>query len=317
YLELVSPASIFSDYTWGPRNEHVVAPVVLSLLSAMSIWIIVWYLVSHLSALVRERDTQLEETNERMAAALKERAQHLLVTTHELKSPFAAIHANAKLLQEGHCGTLPDCAVDITRRISARCRRLTAVIQEMLQLANLTSASQSELHWQRVDLRDILRWCIDQVGPRAQQRKITFAETIESAHVRGVVDHLKILFTNLLSNAVTYSHPGGCVRVRCAINASGEPVTTVSDDGIGIPAEKLPRIFEEHYRTNEAVKHNKESSGLGLAIVRQVAQMHKIHLQVESADGKGTTFRLRFRPCGIVSTTRQAEEMQDGLFDDC
>ena len=69
---------------------------------------------------------------------------------------------------------------------------------------------------------------------------------------------------------------------------------TISDQGIGIPAEKLPRIFEEHYRTKEAVQHNKESSGLGLSIVKQVAQIYKIRIRVESRSGYGTKFELRF-----------------------
>jgi signal transduction histidine kinase len=82
---------------------------------------------------------------------------------------------------------------------------------------------------------------------------------------------------------------------------------TICDQGIGIPAEKLPRIFKEHYRTKEAVQHNKESSGLGLSIVKQVAQMYKIRIRVESSPGSGTKFELRFP----VAAEDSGDEMKE------
>jgi two-component system phosphate regulon sensor histidine kinase PhoR len=106
-----------------------------------------------------------------------------------------------------------------------------------------------------------------------------------------------MLFSNLLGNAVIYSHEGGTVRVRCTPLEPGGAKVEIEDQGIGIPAEKLPRIFEEYFRTNEAVRHNKQSSGLGLAIVRQVAEAHGIHIRVESRPGVGTIFRVHL-PCG-------------------
>ena len=105
-----------------------------------------------------------------------------------------------------------------------------------------------------------------------------------------------MLFDNLLSNAVAYSHRGGRVDVQCRLDTPTMMTVTVRDEGIGIPAEKLPFIFDEHYRTKEAVRHNKESSGLGLAIVKHVAQFHRINLNVQSLPGKGTTFTIWF-PC--------------------
>ena len=83
--------------------------------------------------------------------------------------------------------------------------------------------------------------------------------------------------------------------MSCRPDGPGQAVVSISDDGIGIPDKKLPRIFDEFYRTNEAVRHNKESSGLGLSIVRQVAELHRIGLRVTSTLGRGTTFELRFQ----------------------
>jgi signal transduction histidine kinase len=110
----------------------------------------------------------------------------------------------------------------------------------------------------------------------------------------GTEDHFKMLFVNLLSNAVIYSHRNGQVHICCYKGPDSEPVVTIADNGIGIQPDKLPHIFEEHYRTNEAVQHNKESSGLGLAIVKNVAELYGIHIRVESRFGSGTKFELKF-----------------------
>ena len=92
----------------------------------------------------------------------------------------------------------------------------------------------------------------------------------------AVEDHIKMLFTNLLSNAVIYSHEKGRVSVECKPSKETGPVITIEDRGIGMPADKLPKIFDEYYRTDEAARHNKTSTGLGLTIVHHVAQtVHK------------------------------------------
>jgi two-component system sensor histidine kinase BaeS len=105
-----------------------------------------------------------------------------------------------------------------------------------------------------------------------------------------------MLVDNLVVNAVTYSHDGGVVEVTCAPEPepAGGARLTVRDHGIGIAPEKLPRIFDDYYRTEEAVAHNRASTGLGLAIVRQVARATGATLEVESAPGRGTTFTVIF-----------------------
>ena len=141
---------------------------------------------------------------------------------------------------------------------------------------------------------------------------------IEQAWVQGVEDHLKMLFSNLLANAIIYSRQGGRVRIHCVPAESGGAVVTIADHGIGIPANKLPRIFDEYYRTDEAVRHNKQSSGLGLAIVRQVAQAHGIGIRVESCPGVGTSFRVhlgRAERSAAIPGSHQKEKAH-GLPDD-
>ncbi|MHC4717263.1 MAG: sensor histidine kinase [Planctomycetota bacterium] len=311
---IVSASSIYADASPAGRTPPGAEASVLNPLSAAAIWVVVWYLASYLSAMVRQRDHELAETNRQLVRAQEEKARHMLRTTHELKAPFAAIHANAQLLLKGHCGVLPDEALEAVGRVGARCRRLAGEIQDMLQLANLNSENGRALQSADLDLAEVVRWSMSQVRPMAEERAVVVDDAIEPVRTMGVEDHLKMLFINLLANAVTYSNPGGRVRVRCSRDRGNCPVVTVEDHGIGMPAQKLPRIFDEYYRTQEAVRHNNQSSGLGLAIVRQVVQTHGIRLRVQSQPGIGTTFQLWFPPTtGMPAGRADSKESEGGL----
>ena len=294
-LQVVPAPGIYLDpLLRQAMTSHRTYPWV-TVLSSLGIYFVVWFLASHLSGLVRGQEVVLAEANRRLTAAQREKTRHMRRTTHELKAPFAAIAANAQLLLRGNCGVLPEEAAEVVRRIAARCRRLAVEIQEMLQLANLQSAEERPKS-DRFDLAEMVRWAIARVGATAQERRVAVDEVLAPAPVVAIEDHLKMMLTNVISNAIVYSTEGGIVRVRCGVAPPEGPVVTVEDEGIGIPAEKLPRIFDDYYRTEEAVRHNKDSTGLGLAIVRHVALSHGIRVQVESAIGRGTRFTLRFPP---------------------
>jgi signal transduction histidine kinase len=291
---LIAFQTVFAAPTPAHSCPAGAARVAFNTLSAMGLWLAAWHLTSRLCERVRRRDMELARTNRRLLAAQAERARHMLATTHQLRSPFAAISANAQVLREGYCGELPQAAVTVVDRIIARCHRLAGEIQEMLQLANLNSTGGRDLPVVQADLAEVLGWCLERVEPLAQSRPVTISADIEPAVVMGVQDHLKMLLFNVIHNAVTYSHEGGQVRVTCRPQAPGGALVTVADDGIGIAAAKMPHIFDEHYRTVEAMRHQRESSGLGLAIVRDVARLHRIGVSVASRPGAGTTVELRF-----------------------
>ncbi len=293
-LKIVPSMSIFTKTSHEQYTLPVLATLTVNFFFTIGIWLVVWYLASHLSSMVRRRDFELVQTNRRLVAAQEERSRHMLATTHQLKAPFAAIYSNAQLLLQGYCGDIPDEALQVIQRITARSRRLTAEIQEMLQLANLSSTSQQSLPRTKIVSTELLLWCKSQVAPIAREHGIVFKTDIRPVAMIGVEDHFKMLFINLLSNAVRYSHRNGQVHISCYRGPNSEPIVTITDNGIGIPAEKLPRIFEEHYRTKESVQHNKESSGLGLAIVKHVAELYGIRIRVESRLGFGTKFELKF-----------------------
>ncbi|MCK4827060.1 hypothetical protein KA005_65605, partial [bacterium] len=136
-LNILPSMSIFTGSFREAYTSPILTMLAFNFFLTIGIWLAVWYLASHLSLMVRGRDFELAETNRRLVAAYEERSRHMLTTTHQLKAPFAAIYSNAQLLLQGYCGEIPDESRKVIERILLRCRRLTAEIQEMLQLANL------------------------------------------------------------------------------------------------------------------------------------------------------------------------------------
>ncbi len=270
------------------------------LASLLMIWAIIWYLASRLADALRDREYELASTNLRLEASSVERARHMLQTTHQLKAPFAAIHANTQLLLGGYAGSLDDQSRSLVERIASRSRMLSQQIQQMLQLANLRSRSQSDLTAISIELHQLIQASVERFEPAAALRGIQIATELEAVQVLEVEDYLRMLFENVLSNAVSYSYDHGRVEVTCHKCDSNMARVTIRDYGIGIPTDKLPKVFQDYYRTAEAAQHNQASSGLGLAIVHLVAGALRIPVQVESAPGWGTRFSLKIRTMAAI-----------------
>ncbi len=290
-LGWLNPSSVLIPETQAEAGVPGALPG-LRLVSMLVILVVIWYLVSRLAGAVRFRDRELFIANRRLRASIEERSRHMLQTTHQLKAPFASIHAQCQLLLGDYCGSLPPRARATVEKISARCLVLARQIQEMLQLANLRSQGQTPPPARPVDLGKLIEEATLRIEPTARQRFVRIEKEIHPVTVQAVEDHLTMLVDNLLVNAVNYSHDHGVVQVACQPRNSGEVLIVIRDQGIGIPKEKLPRIFDDYYRTEEAVQHNRGSTGLGLAIVRQVACANHVPITVESAPGWGTRFTV-------------------------
>ncbi len=295
---IIPPAGIYAEQiNLALREPFLNSPARLSIHvgSAVGIFLVVWYLASHFSSIVRQRDRQLLIVNERLLAADRERTQHMLHTTHELKAPFAAIQSYVQLLMKGYCGALTEDSREVLGKIDARSQRLSNQIREMLQLANLRSAAGVHAS-EQMDVAGLLSRAVISSQAQAQPRDISFQTDLQSASVYGVADQLEMMLANILSNAVQYSHPAGTVTVSSVRLDDGSARVQIADEGIGIREDALGRIFEEYYRTKEAVKHNPRSTGLGLAIIKHIASTHQIRLTVDSQLGQGTSFTLTFPP---------------------
>jgi signal transduction histidine kinase len=286
-MAVLPRASILLSGGSGPPD---VLHTVLFAAPTVFVWFVVWYLVSTLSDTVRRRDRELDGANKRIVRADEDINLQMLRVTHDLKAPFSGIESNIQILKHSHWDETPECVREIIGKIDARSMTLRARIGDILTLGSLRSSQPAERVVGPVNLRGLLDAVLQDVQGLALDKKVS-VELAGTASVVSDTRQLKILFSNLISNAVVYSREGGTVEVGIE-EESTRVIVRVADHGIGISDKALPRVFEDFYRAQEAASFNPNSTGLGLAIVRQVARNLRFAIEVDSEQGKGTTFRV-------------------------
>ncbi|HUX12797.1 MAG TPA: HAMP domain-containing sensor histidine kinase [Spirochaetia bacterium] len=281
---------IFGGVTSVVRINPTLA--LLFALSAVFVWLVIWYFISTLSQTVRSRDAELRRMNNALSAANKEKNRIMLVTTHDLKAPFSGIESNAKILRDDYWTALSEPVREIVERIEMRAKTLRERINAILLLGELRSNGATDRSArERVDLGDLMRAVLEDVSDRAAEREVVLDVQVPRVVVLGTARQFLILFTNIVANAISYSHVGGTVQVRAEVEGNFVLVT-VTDRGIGIRQDALAHIFEEYYRTREGARFNRSSTGLGLAIVKEIAEMLELRIRVASEEDKGTVFTV-------------------------
>lgn len=255
-----------------------------------------WYVVSEITASLQQREENLEQACGKIHELYNEKVQAMLHTAHELKAPLAIIKNYVYTLRDGYCGELPDKARQVVTRIGERSDLLMAKVVDIIHLSNLRTLVQPERDLHAVDLQRLLQTEVEEARQLARARDIEVVDATgagEGSRVRGSEEHLRTLISNLLANAVQYSHDGG--RVEVALQTERDRlILFVRDQGIGIAADKQVHIFEAHYRTREAVAHYALGTGLGLPMVEEIARIHHAEVRLKSAPGKGTEVSVNF-----------------------
>jgi signal transduction histidine kinase len=256
-----------------------------------------WYLASEISSSLKLRERQLEDAHQKLLKLDKEKTQATIIATHELKAPFAAIKSYIYSLRDGYCGPLPDKAQTVIARIGDRCDQITDRITDIIHLNNLRTLVVSDMHIVPLDLIAIVAEEAKEgalVGLPRNIRVINLAEKHPPVYIMGSASHLKTIFSNLIRNAIQYCHDN-MGRVVVSIEDLPKKVAvSVQDNGIGIPEENLKKIFEDHFRSKNAVDHYAGGTGLGLSIVKEIVFIHGASIQVESIVGRGSSFTVRF-----------------------
>lgn len=267
---------------------------ILWTISLIAMFFIVWYIVSRLSSIIQMREKQLIAIQEDLEATQKSKDQYAIQMTHQLKSPLDAMRSTLTLITQGYYGDISRDLKAVMERIEARAKGMGDLILDVLRLARLFDPNKNKEAFETIDLADMLKKLIAHYKTAGKSRGIIINADIKNAYFNAVSEQIQILLTNLISNAINYSFDGGTVDIKLYTENKKIPVIVISDKGIGIPEEKLPNIFNEYFKTKEAMKHNPASTGIGLSMVRKVAEVYKISITVESELNKGTTFTLRF-----------------------
>jgi len=211
--------------------------------------------------------------------------------SHELRTPLAGIIGYADTLLEGALEDERHNA-QFVEIIRSNAVRLANIAQDLLILSELESG-QDPPEPESISIRAVVDGALVTVASEARSREVTLlSDEIGDLFVKGNRLRLEQALLNLLANAIKFNRPGGEVRVRAALNDSGRVAITVSDTGVGIPSEDVPRIFERFYRVDKARSRQVGGTGLGLSIVKHIVERMNGTVTVESQLGRGSTFTL-------------------------
>jgi two-component system sensor histidine kinase TctE len=251
-----------------------------------------------LSALPEEQAPQevrpliraMNELLQRLSLALASQQRFIADAAHQLRTPIAGLKTQTELALRQ---TPPGEAHGTLRQLRSATEQATRLVNQLLSLARAEPPIGRVQTTDMIDLRDLAREATTEWVPRAIERNVDLGFDADSqvAQVEGDPFLLREMLNNLLDNAVRYTHTGGQVTVRVG-RATGGPMLTVEDNGPGIPDSERARVFERFYRV---LGTGAEGCGLGLAIVREIAQSHGAEVSLTpGAGGIGTIVTIVF-----------------------
>ena len=209
--------------------------------------------------------------------------------THELKSPLTAILGAVEMLGDG-TALSDDERKELFGIVQSESGRLSTLVGDVLSLAQIErEQAEDTADFTRVNLADVVSAVLAREEAKARAAHVTLdCARNDAVFVRGDATRLEEALANLVENALRYS---GSDRIRLSSAATGSHITvSVTDFGIGIPAQHLPHLFERFYRVNKSRSRTLGGTGLGLAIVKHIVQLHGGDVAVESVPGHQTTF---------------------------
>ena len=221
---------------------------------------------------------QLERTREEFIANV----------SHELRTPLSHIKGYVETLLDGAKND-PEVCTRFLETIARNAERLKLLIEDLLTISELESG-RVKLNLQAVELRSVVAKVFDDFKSRAEARTIALVNEVPELLVRADAGRVEQVLSNLVDNAIKYGRAGGRVTVGAQSTDDAKVEVLVKDDGVGLPAEALERVFERFYRVDKARSREQGGTGLGLSIVKHIVQGHGGRVWAKSQVGKGATF---------------------------
>jgi heavy metal sensor kinase len=210
--------------------------------------------------------------------------------SHELRTPLTILRGELENLADDsrlepeireRAGSLHEEAV-----------RLSQIVEQLFTLSRL-DAGEAQIDWSHFDLADLAKTTAEQMNLLAEDKKISIVcDANKTVAVEGDRARLKQVVVNLLDNAIKYTPPNGAIQLRVKTN-NGHAILEVEDNGVGVPREALPHIFERFYRVDQIRSGDFEGAGLGLSIVKAICAAHGAEIETTSVPKVGSCFRVK------------------------
>lgn len=226
----------------------------------------------------------------RLAQALEAQQRFIANAAHQLRTPLAGLKTHVELMRREASRNGNPALIDM---IAGETERASHLANQLLTLARAEPGSSLPLARVSMDLQDLVSQSAQAWVPRAVAREIDLGFDLQRARILGDPQLLRELLANLLDNALIHTRGGGRVTARTRVDA-GSAILEIEDDGPGIPAAEREKVFERFYRVPGTTV---EGGGLGLAIVREIAERHDAGVVLRTPDsGRGLLVRIEFRP---------------------
>jgi PAS domain S-box-containing protein len=259
-------------------------------------------------------ETERRMAEEALQEADRQKDEFLAQLAHELRNPLAPVRNAVELLRlkapdEPEIRWSRDV---IERQVS----HLTRLIDDLLDVSRITR-NKLELRKQRLDLAEVVQAAVETSRPAIEQsgHELTVTLPAEPVYLYGDLVRLAQVLMNLLTNAAKYTEPGGRIWLTAELASDGRPevVVRVKDTGMGIPAEKLPRLFEMFFQVDRSLERAQGGLGIGLSLVRRLVELHGGRVEAHSdGPGRGSEFVAHLpalvEPPKIVPSPRPAAE---------
>jgi signal transduction histidine kinase len=248
------------------------------------------YLATSIVDRLREGERELAIANKKLEEQDILKSQYVLTVSHDLKASLSTIQSCLKVVLNNLSAGMSDKAKEMIIRAEQRSRYLLHFVKDLLDLSRIRAAK--EIVKTDILLSDSIEKIIEQLKIKVDEKNIDLlSEKIEAVYVHANIEALEELIMNLLFNAINYTPQGGKISI-CSQKSDNQNFIQVSvtDNGIGIPQEDLPYIFEDFFRAKNAQVLEKNGTGLGLSIAKQIVETHEGKIWTESQMGKGSKF---------------------------
>lgn len=249
------------------------------------------YMATSISNIIKQRERILKDTNEQLKAKDRIKSEYVLRVSHDIKEHLAAIQGCLEPVTRGITGELNPKQLDLIQRATHRTAKLMFFVKALLEITRIKLSKEIKMDY--FSFKEALSESIVNIESKAKDKNITLNLTVEPTigSIRGSKEYIQETLINLLANSVKYTPSEGKIDIK-ASDKGNRILIEITDNGIGIPKDELPRVFEEFYRASNAREVERNGTGLGLSIAKQVVEMHSGRIWVESEEGKGSTFYI-------------------------
>ena len=242
---------------------------------------------------VEERTAELQQALERLSELSQMKANFVANISHELRTPLTHIKGYLELMVNGSLGALSDeqrHAMQVSQKAS---NRLETMIEDLIMFS-LASHGEMSVKQEALDIRRLASVAIKTASQKGEERGVTVGMVADEKIplVQGDSEKIGWVVNQLLDNAVKFTPSGGRVVLSLKEEGANLVMISVTDTGIGIPAQRIDEIFEPFHQLDGSSTRKAGGTGLGLSLVRQIVEAHGSMLDVNSMEGRGTTFKF-------------------------